>query len=392
MQITFNSQKIIPFLLMVFFALRASLDLTAIDLQMASYAILAFMLMGALFLFFKISCNKTIAKPDFIYLFFIVLIALSTFIHGTDAKNWIYTSISILLLRLAFYFYNNQTKYLILGLAFGFNIALFAQFYQLITQPQLWLIPESKEVTVYILGGNYNQMGMRILVALAINFLCLKISKTFYFLLIPSILIGISIPIMVGSMTAVTCIILFLLLCCIPSTYLRRTSIKFLLFFVALFQILVCFSGNGIEHSEFAVWFVEDVLGKDITFTYRTHMWDSALRIIAESPLLGYGFPDQDWYLAHMSSFAIGPHNIFLATLIYGGVITFGIYLFFLVRSIVSVASVHNYYGDCLMATIAISCMMMLMEVFPIPLIFCLFTFAEYYPQLNNQLLPQDES
>lgn len=377
---------------MVFFALRVSLDLTAIDLQMASYAILAVMLIGGLFLFYKIVREKTIAKHDLIFFLFITIIAISSFIHGTDAKNWIYDSVGIILIRLAFYFYENQTKYLILGLVIGFNIGLFSQLYQLITQPQIWLIPDEKEIAVYIFGGNYNQMGIRILVALVVNFLCLRISKAFYYLLIPSIIAGITIPIMVGSMTAVTCITLFLLLCLIPSTNLRRTSVKFLLFFVALFQIFVCFSGNGIEHNEFAVWFVEDVLGKDITLTNRTHMWDSALRLIADSPLLGYGYPDKDWYLAHMTSFAIGPHNILLATLIYGGVIAFAIYLFLLVFSIVKVAGVHNFHGDCLLVAISTSCMMMLMEAYPLPIIFCIFTLAEYYPQLNAQLTSQNES
>lgn len=393
MQITLNIHKIIPFFLMVFFALRESIDFNVIDLSLVSYAILALMLIGGLFLFYKVVRDKIIAKPDLIFFFFIIIITLSSFIHGTDVKAWIYYSISILNLRLAFYFYNNKIKYLILGLALGFNIGLFAQLHQLITQPQMWLVPDTKkEITEYILGGNYNQIGISVLITLATNFLCLKISKAFYFLLIPSIIAGISIPIMVGSMTAATCIILFILLCLIPSAYLRRTSVKVLLLFVAFFQFFVCFSGNGIEHNEFAVWFVEDVLGKDITFTNRTHMWDSALRVIAESPLIGYGFPDKDWYLAHMTSFAIGPHNILLATLIYGGVIAFGIYLYLLSRSLFSAASVHNFHGDCLFAAISTSCFMMLMEAYPIAIIFCLFTLAEYYPQLNAQLSPQDES
>lgn len=392
MQIYPNIHKIIPFLLMVFFSIHASMDFTAIDMQIASYALLAQMLMGGFFLFYKIVREKTIAKHDLILFLFITIIAISSFIHGTDAKNWIYVSVCILLVRLAFFFYNNQIKYLILGLAFGFNLGLFSQIYQLITQPQIWLVPDTKEISVYILGGNYNQMGIRILITLVINFLCLKISKAFHFLLILSIVAGISIPIMVNSMTAVTCITLFILLCLIPSAHLRRTSVKVILVFVALFQILVCFSGNGIEHNEFAVWFVEDVLGKDITFTNRTHMWDSALRLIGDSPLLGYGYPDKDWYLAHMTSFAVGPHNILLATLIYGGVITFAIYLFLLVFSIVKVAGVHNFHGDCLLAAISTSCMMMLMEVYPLPIILCIFTLAENYPQLNAQLSSQNES
>ena len=386
MQITINMQKIIPFLLMVFFAMYASLDFNAIDLPMASYALLALMLMGGLFLFFKIARDKTIAKTDLIFFFFIAIIALSSFIHGTDAKNWIYTSISILLIRFAFYFYNDQIKYLTLGLAFGLNIGLFAQLHQLITQPQIWIIPDAKEVTVYLFGGNYNQIGIRILLTLVINFLCMKISKLFYFLLVPSIIVGIAIPIMVSSMTATTCIILFLMLCILPTTFIRRTSFKLLILFIVLFQIFVCFTGNGIENNEFAVWFVEDVLGKDITFTYRTHMWDSALRIIVESPFLGYGYPDGIWYRSHMTSFAIGPHNIILATLIYGGISTFVIYLYLLTRSMLHAYNIPDRWADYLLMGIATASLMMLMEVYSLSLIFTLITLAEYYPQLHQQL------
>ena len=62
MQITSNIYKIIPFLLMVIFALRESIDFNVIDLSMASYAILALMLTGGLFLFYKIVRDQTIAQ------------------------------------------------------------------------------------------------------------------------------------------------------------------------------------------------------------------------------------------------------------------------------------------------------------------------------------------
>lgn len=385
MQIALNSQKIIPFLLMVFFSIHASFDFTAIDLQMASYAILALMLIGGLFLLYKIVREKTIPKSDLIIYVFLTIVTISSFIHGTDAKNWIYISVSILLIRAAFYFYEKRIYYLILGLALGFNIGLFSQLYQLIIQPQIWIIPDAKEVAVYVLGGNYNQIGIRILITLAINILCIKISKSFYFLLIPSIIAGISITIMVNSMTAATCIILFLILCSLPSTLFRRTSIKLLLFLIVIFQIFVCFTGKGIENNELAVWFIEDILGKDITFTYRTYMWDSALRIIANSPLLGYGFPDGEWYLAHMTSFAIGPHNILLATLIYGGIPAFILYLYLFIRSIFLIYRVPDYWADCILIGITTASLMMLMEVYTLSIVFTILTLAEYYPLLSSK-------
>lgn len=65
-----------------------------------------------------------------------------------------------------------------------------------------------------------------------------------------------------------------------------------------------------------AVYIIEDVLGKDITFTNRTQLWDAAGKKFVESPILGYGFVDKEWYLANMESFAIGPHNFIYSILL----------------------------------------------------------------------------
>ena len=393
MRISLDTLKILPGLLMAVFAAQTAISFNAVDMQTASYAIFALMLLGSLVSIYFIARQRSITFIDLITLFFMTVIGLSSMAHGTDTKMWLlYTTTAVCLLRFIFNFYRHNLTPLIIGLAAGFSLGVFLQIGQLILDPNLWIIEDEKEIGNYILGDNYNQMGGRLILALALDFLCLKIHKLFYLLLIPCALACVAIPLIVGSMTAVTGVFIFLLLCLIPSSPVKRLATGGLFVAVALFQILVCFNGNGIEHSETAVWFVEDVLGKDITFTYRTHMWDSALRVIAESPLFGYGYPDANWYLAHMTSFAIGPHNILLATLIYGGIITFVIYLYLLVRSTLNAASVRNFHGDCLTVAIAVSCLMMLMEAYPIPLVFCLLILAEYYPQLNNQLSPQDES
>lgn len=393
MRISLDTLKVLPGLMMAAFAAQFTISFNVIDMQAAAYALFVLQLLGSVVSCYLIVRQRTVTFNDFVVIFFMLIIGLSSMVHGTDAKMWLlYMTTSVCLLRFTFNFYQHNLSPLIIGLTFGFTLGVFLQMGQLILNPGIWITDENKEIGGYILGDNYNQIGVRLLLALLLNFLCVKIHKLFYFLLVPCAVSCIAITIIVGSMTAATGIIIFLLLCLIPSSSLKRLAIGVLFIAVALFQLLVCFNGNGIEHSETAVWFVEDVLGKDITFTYRTHMWDSALRVIAESPLFGYGFPDKDWYLANMTSFAIGPHNILLATLIYGGIITFCIYLYLLIRSTLNAANIHNFHGDCLTAAIAVSCLMMLMEAYPVPLVFCLFCLAEYYPQLNSQLSTQDES
>jgi O-antigen ligase len=154
---------------------------------------------------------------------------------------------------------------------------------------------------------------------------------------------------------------------------------------VLLFEFLVCFSGKGLENNEFATWFIVDVLGKDITFTNRTAMWDSALRIISESPIWGHGLPNAEWYMRNMSSFAVGPHNGMLAVLIYGGIITFGIYFYCLFSSLAVPYRYQSRMSNVMMASVVVLSVMMLMEIYPMEIIFFLFTLSYYYNYLEAQ-------
>ena len=385
MQINLRQLSILPCILMMVIAMQASFDFTAIKMQMASYVALAIMILGAMFSFMLIAYQKTISLIDLLVIFFVSFILLSSVSHATDFKNWFYQCLSICCVYFAFNFYRERLHPLIIGLALGFSIGIFLQLYQLIIQPEIWMIPGKRELSSYLLGGNYNQMGMRLLLALIFDILCIKISRWFYFLLLPCILLSIAIPLMVGSMTATTCIILFLILCAIPNHRMRLLGISGILVAVSLFQVFVCFNGKGIEDNELMVWFIEDVLGKDITFTYRTYMWDSALQVISQSPIIGHGFPSKEWYLVNMSSLAIGPHNIILAILIYGGVVGFILYMFFLFRSFLILQAIRDYWADVIIVGIAVACVMMLMEVYPVNLIFMLFAIAEYYPIFREQ-------
>ena len=377
--------------MMIVVAMQASLDFNAIGMKMVSYAMMALMIGGALFSFFLIARQRTITKIDLLYLVFMLLVAASSLAHGTDIIHWIYMCCSILFVRFFFNFYRNNLIPLIIGLTLALFIGMLMQLYQLITHPDLWITPFYKEATGYILGGNYNQFGSRSLLAIILSLICVKKSKWFFLLLIPCIVISIALPTIVGSMTSTTSITLFLLACLVPSHRLRRMGIITLFIVVALFQIFVCFNGKGIENNDFMVWLVEDVLNKDITFTHRTHMWDSSLRATAESPIWGYGYPDKDWYLTHLTSFSVGSHNMLFAILLYGGIIALGIYLYALVTSCHKTAQVNDYQSDCILLGLAILCLMMLMEVYTTSIVFLFFIIAEYYPTLHRQLTTVNE-
>jgi O-antigen ligase len=256
------------------------------------------------------------------------------------------------------------------------------------THPDLWIVDDLKSTQGYILGGNYNGMGCRLLCAVGTSVVCLKYSKWWIINVIPVTLISIVTLATVQSMTSLTGILLFLLFCFIPSRKLLKTGIITLIATVIFFQIFVCFQGKGIEHNSLIVWFVEDVLDKDITFTHRTYMWDAASKVFVDSPIYGYGLVDADWYYSHMSSFAKGPHNFIWGILIYGGIILLALFTYICYMAFIKLPATNDKSVLLIYAVAATMFTMMIMEVYPLPFIITLITFAYFAPRSQEVIEP----
>lgn len=66
-------------------------------------------------------------------------------------------------------------------------------------------------------------------------------------------------------------------------------------------------------------YLIEDILKKDLTFTGRTKMWDSAILLIKKNPILGYGYMSQE-----SETYLLGgphTHNVLLEQLLRGGIV-----------------------------------------------------------------------
>ena len=125
-----------------------------------------------------------------------------------------------------------------------------------------------------------------------------------------------------------------------------------------------------------------------MTFTGRTYMWDAAIRVINQSPIWGYGYPDREWYMANMTTRAIGAHNYILNTMIYGGVILLIIYISAIVKSIAHLIKINDVNSMRLMSAFGVFNIMMLFEVYETPLVFLLLTIMYYYPGQEPQSKP----
>lgn len=374
-----KKQRIIPALMMVAYTMYATLTFYVIDEMLLSYLNLAVSLLCTLVASYLIVRKKSICNLDLLYLLFFFLITAVTIVNGLDFKNWIFNSTNLLIPLFLFGYYKENPKPLLIGAAIGFSIAIYIGAAQIITHPDMWILEDSKENKGYLLGGNYNQVGCRLIVGILTNIVCLKISRWFSINVFLLCAISLAILLMVQSMTSLSCIIMFLLVSICPNINLQRLIIWSLLIFAILFEVFVCFSGKGLENNEFATWIIVEVLGKDITFTNRTDMWDSAMRVIAESPIWGWGNPNEEWYVRHMSSHAIGAHNLILTILIYGGIMALALYISMFVMSLRKLFRSNGRMVNCVFASITMVSFMMLMEVYPTNCFMFLFIIAYYY-------------
>lgn len=386
--INFHETKIIPFLLVFVNTISMCISLASVEMQLASYATLAMTISSFLLMTLLCIRSKKVSTYGLLYFMFFVILVGLTIINMQDVKNCIYTTINVWAILLIFRYYRNKTDMIILFFGIALSFCIYINFIHLITHPSLWTNMFTKESTGYLLGNNYNQMGCRIMICLATNALCSRFSKIYLINYILLCTVSIASLSFVGSMTSLSMIVLYIAFYFTPFLRLRIFGIICFFTIYILFQTFVVFSGKGLENNQLAVYIIEDILHKDITFTQRTQMWDSALHVISKSPIWGWGFVTLDWYKSFMSSFAAGPHNFILSILINGGILLLSIGIAIAYKSY---KSIRHYAKErrCQQLIFATICLyfMALMEMYPYPIMLYPLIIMFYYPYLENKNL-----
>lgn len=78
---------------------------------------------------------------------------------------------------------------------------------------------------------------------------------------------------------------------------------------------------------------IENFYGKSLTFTARTSIWTSALSLISQAPIIGYGYNNSTGF-AELFSFywpVAHPHNYYLYLFMSGGIILFALFVIIVV-------------------------------------------------------------
>lgn len=377
----------LPIFMVIAVVVNTSVFMDPLVFGYLSYLVLAMTLSSFLFMLFIYLRQGEVSKFVAFTTLMVLTMLSTTIINANDIKGAFYNGCSLLFIAMACDYFKNRFKLIIIAFAIAFSLCAYWNFLHVISHPELWIITEGKSANGYLLGGNYNQMGSRLICAICTSILCLKYSKWWIVNVIGVTIASILPLLIVGSMTSLTGIFLFLAFCLIPSKNLMKVSIAILIGSVILFQIFVCFQGKGLEGNPLAVYFIHDVLGKDLTFTYRTDMWEGTSKLFFESPIFGYGVVDTDWYNVHLSSLAKGPHNTIWGILINGGIILLAVFshLNYLVFSKLPFS--NDKYTLIIFAGMACLYLMMVMEVYPLLLIFSLMALAfySYQTEWNQQ-------
>lgn len=384
--IDLKQSKWIPALSMCTLCVYMAVSFNELGLSTASYAAMAAMLLtwaGAMLLQSRL---LTISKYSVWGISLLLWVLLITLANDQDWKYWLFDSLSILAFLSLLHHYQDQYSTLAKAASLTMSICIFAQLAQCILNPEMWVIVEYKSPSGYLLGGNYNQIGSRCILALAMGNICWSYGRWYKINMICTALACLAILLMVQSMTSLTCIILFVLASLLRNRRLLKIGIAIGIAVIILFEVLVCFQGNGLAHNEYAKWFVEDVLHKDLTFTGRTGLWENAMNLFYNNPIFGYGYPTKNWYFRNISTIAIGAHNQIISTMLYGGLIGLSIYIGTIYTSLRNAMKRNNTRSIKACIAFVLLCIMMMFETYSMPIIFLLLTFLYYFPETRSDL------
>lgn len=385
LSINLQQMTLLPFCMVFVSVVNMCLSLASLEMQLLSYMVLGGVILSFLFMLTLIVHGNEISRCGFMYfLFMSILIGLS-FVNQVDFKNAMYFSMAIWLNLMLFRYYRNRMKMIVSSYAIALSFCVYVNLAHLLANPMMWMVEDAKDAVGYLLGGNYNQMGCRMMIAVLANWMCVKFSRLWMINFILVCAVCIATLVIVGSMTSLSMIIVFFVFCLVPSGKLRKIGIYGIFIAFVLFQVFVVFNGRGLENNELAVYIIEDVLRKDMTFTYRTYMWESALNIIEESPIFGWGLPTPEWYDSNMSSFAIGPHNFILSILINGGVVLLALYIVICVMTWKTISSyMDRRDAQILVFGLLALWFMSLMEMYPYTIMFFAMMLVAYYKYMPD--------
>ena len=238
------------------------------------------------------------------------------------------------------------------------------------------LLPDGLFDGAYLLGRNHNQIGTTLVAGLTTSYMAYNIQEKSKFSIILLCVVCILTPIIVGSMTTASGCLLISFFFLIPSEKLRKTAIIIFFIFYLIFQSFVVFLLGDLSKSDEAVYLIENVMKKDLSFTNRSTVWLKTSELIQQSPITGYGMRDSDWFVDKL--YVKSSHNIIYQIQIFGGYILLLLFLTIIFSAIIKAVRHPSIHTQSVLFCTNVFFFMMVMECYNLAIIFYLLYMAYY--------------
>lgn len=289
----------------------------------------------------KLVCRTRYSKFSLLWIGFEAWIVLVTIIRGGNIFYSIKMAVIIISIASLFEIYSDKPVKLYKNMFYIFELFIYINFITLLLFPNgMYSTGIIGETTENWFLGFKNKHLIYFLPATGITLILCKL-ETFNFrrrLLLVVILIS---AVYVKSGTGLLCLSMLYIIAFAP--FIRK---KYKIFNMRtyLFAIIFMFFAVPILRLQYLFsYIIVVILKKDITLTYRTNLWDTALNAISQYPIMGWG--EQSYDVKHQlysSNSIISAHNQILEYLYIGGIVLIVLYL---IINIMIVKKTSRYAG-----------------------------------------------
>lgn len=308
--------------------------------------------------------NKKTAPQLVLYTIMIYIsLGISTFIMDGDIRRWIsisYYPIGIAALFSVYAQSPAKCRCFILSVGWMFWTLCFLNFVLVILAPVGIMMPGILNAQ-YILGGE-NLVGIHLMVGLAFV-LCAYRMNAFKkkYVISYFIMQGSSVLIIFsgGNVTGTTIGFIVLLIPIVKQFFNKFSLASITGIIVGVFILLFIFGQLAVVlDDENVQYLITQVLGKNLTLTHRTTIWDEVVIELSASPVWGYGIRDT-YNLFKVDNYMFSAHNQLMQSLYEGGYMILAVASPLVIYSSKKLKSAAKYSLICKASLLGVFIMMM---------------------------------
>lgn len=149
--------------------------------------------------------------------------------------------------------------------------------------------------------------------------------------------------------------------------------------------IIIYFGIVILRQQKLFAFLIRGILGKSLTFSTRTRIWDRAMEMIWPKFILGHGNLNSSRYVVFPDGRSFSPHNFYLHLFFIGGVVLALWFTYMVAKTLLHLDEEKSNISKFMVFSIFTIFLMMMMEVYPLIPIFLLLGLATHIKDMNLQ-------